>query len=385
MVIGLGQVAAQTDQKPGVSFETDIRPILESQCVRCHGPDEPEGDVRIDLPESAMEFIEPGDAKNSDLIELLVTDDEETMMPPPDEGGPLDESDIRLIMTWIDEGAHWPVGLVLQDPEKQAGAIQADSIGIQTDSENSTGDQSLTEQSNVVSGETADPTGGKKFNGAQLADQANGAQNPVGNAAMPRSTKLIRGIGKLHPAAVHMPLGLLMAAGLFALLSLRGSYVMSDCAYYCLWLGALTGVIACLTGWWFTLTEPPREYVSTFDDLLNQNHKVFWHRTSALLCTIFALVLALFAASARNRDPDDGVGWKLGLILLAVGMGFVGHQGGKLSWRPSHYDELYEALGEYIPGLFETKQNVRDQQDVAGDVADDPVMGATSEESKADE
>ena len=309
-VVVCGELVAQGEGQT-VDFANDIRPILESSCVRCHGEKEPEGGYRIDIQDEALEYVEPGDAEASDFYEYLVTDDEEMLMPPPDDGGPLDDSDIRLIKTWIDEGAHWPDGIVLKDPEAQADETD------ETDSSNAT--------------DSIDPTDPEE------------ESDPY---------KVYRALGSLHPAAVHLPVGLLLAAGLFAFLSLRGNFVMSDCAYYCLWLGTLGAIAACLTGWWFTLSEYPQEVVNQFEDITNQDHKLFWHRASGIITTVFALLLTLFASSARNRDPDDGMGWKLGAILLAIGIGLVGHQGGDLTWKASHYKELKEVIGEYVPGLM---------------------------------
>ena len=151
--------------------------------------------------------------------------------------------------------------------------------------------------------------------------------------------RIYNAIGSLHPAAVHLPIGLLLAAGFFALLSLRGNFVMSDCAYYCLWLGALTAIAATASGWWFSPMEK-RGTVVVFADLFDMDQKVFWHRTGALIVTAAALLLAIFAAGARNRDPDDGMMWKLGLILLACGIGWVGHTGGELHYPSDHYKDL---------------------------------------------
>ena len=53
---------------------------------------------------------------------------------------------------------------------------------------------------------------------------------------------------------------------------------------------------------------------------------------SALISTIFGLLLALFAMSARAKDPDEGATWKLGAIILAAGIGYVGMTGGKLQF-----------------------------------------------------
>ena len=327
LVCLFGCLVNAQDETKTVDFKNDIKPILESNCVSCHSEKEPEGGYRVDIRDEALEYVESGDAEASEFYEYLVTDDEDALMPPADEGGPLDDSDIRLIKTWINEGASWPAGVVLQDPE---------SIG-----------------------EEVDPNAVVEEEGPNV----------------------YRAIGTLHPAAIHLPLGLLFGAGLFGFLSLRGNFVMSDCAYYCLWLGTLGAIIACLTGWWFTLTEFPQEAVASFEDLTNQDHKLFWHRTSALVVTVFALLLALFASSARNRDPDDGVGWKLGAMVLALGIALVGHQGGELTWKASHYDELKEIVDEYVPGLFSEDDDGEETVEDATDPDPNDELGDESAET----
>lgn len=327
-------VAGQESGK--VNFTNDILPILESNCVSCHGPEDPKGGYRIDNRDEALDYIETGDAENSEFYQYLISDNEEEMMPPPDEGGPLDDSDIALIKTWINEGAAWPEGLTL---------------AVAQDGSDDIGDVSTT-------------TGEDKDQGPNI----------------------YRAIGTLHPAAIHLPIGLLLAAGFFALLSLRGNFIMSDCAYYCLWLGTFGAVIACLTGWWFVLDQHPSEYVSDFDGLQDMSHKLFWHRTSGLAATLFALLLALFAASARNRDPDDGVAWKLGLILLAAGIGYVGHQGGKLTWKASHYDELYEVIDQFVPGFIPQEEaDESDSNDANAETKEMDSQELEAQDSKEDE
>ncbi len=349
LAIAYGQACGQTEQTK-VNFANDIRPILESNCLRCHGPDEEEGGFRVDDRDQVLEQIEPGDAEISDFYDYLVTDDEDLLMPPPDDGGPLDDSDIRLVKNWINEGANWPAEIQLLESGKAEEAVPAGEAEPNISSE--------------------DPP----------------QQTPEKTTIGPDKPNVWRAIGLLHPASVHLPAGLLMAAGLFALLSLRGNFVMSDCAYYCLWLGTITAVAACLTGWWFVLSEYPRETVASFDDLRNTDHRVFWHRTTAIIATVLSVFLSLFAASARNRDPDDGVAWKLGLILLAIFIGFVGHLGGKLTWKPSHYDELFEVIQEYVPGMAaDQKPDLRpvETKTEAIEGAEPEGTGETSSESEA--
>jgi hypothetical protein len=118
---------------------------------------------------------------------------------------------------------------------------------------------------------------------------------------------------------------------------------------------------------------------------LNQQQDIFWHRTSALVCTAFAILLCLFAAGARARDPDDGVMWKIGLMVLAVGICFSGHKGGELTHGKDLYKDLNGIFESIIPmDLFGGGEaDVPPQDDASTD-----KTGATSEETnkaKADD
>lgn len=76
---------------------------------------------------------------------------------------------------------------------------------------------------------------------------------------------------------------------------------------------------------------------------------MFWHRITGIGATVFAVILALFAASSRNKDPDDGLMWKLALILLACGIGFVGKTGGELTYGKDHYKDIYALYETFFP------------------------------------
>lgn len=339
-----------------VSFERDIKPILENHCINCHGPEKEEG-TRLDIRDDAMDYIEVGDSENSPFYEHLISEDEEEIMPPPDEENPLSVEQITLVKTWIDEGADWPDGIEVVDAQILEKEDPIDDV---------TGD--VTDE---VADEVADEVMDDVVDDKPVKNQANVVDNTLWNA-----------IGSLHPAAVHLPIGLLLAAGLFALFSIRGNFVMSDCAYYCLWLGTIGACVACVTGWWFCDMEN-RDTVAVLGDLLNQEHDVFWHRTSAIVCTAFAVLLCLFAAGARAKDPDDGVLWKLGLMILAAGIAFTGHKGGELTHGKDLYKDLSNLFETIIPmDAFGGGEAAPEQN---GDVDAMDKTGETSEESqKAD-
>ena len=354
-VIHGNPLAANGQSSDAVDFVTTIKPILEQHCLKCHGEKDPKN-FRIDIKDEAMGYIAENSADDSDLYQVLVTDDEEMLMPPPDAKNPLAEEQIQSIKTWINQGAEWPDDAVfVSAPAPEATNQAAD------DSEN-----------------TADSG----------ADEVLPA--PVVN---PDTQRLLNAVGSLHPAAIHLPIGLLLGAGLFALFSLRGNFVMSDCAYYCLWLGTVGAVIACLTGWWAS-PMANKGTVLVIDDLWNMKQPVFWHRTSAFAVTAFAFLLGLFAASARSRDPDDGMIWKLGCILLAAGIGFVGHEGGELTHGKHHYDAINSIGAEMFPGLYgvkpeEQKQDPPTPGDAANTAEESPSadgdqdadLGKTSDET----
>ncbi len=335
-------VSAQ-DAVENVDFVKSVKPILEKYCVSCHGEIDPDS-FRIDIKDEAMDYLVEGSSDDSDIYLVMVSEDEDELMPPPDEENPMAENEIELIKAWIDQGADWPDGVKLSPV-----STETDDVETQSPDEPSAPGKSA---SDVKPTPADGPKSGKK---EEAVPEVN-----------PKTQRVYNAIGSLHPAVIHLPIGLLLAAGLFALFSLRGNFVMSDCAYYCLWLGALGSIAACITGWWFS----PMENVGTvneFNDLFNQDHRVFWHRTSGLIVTAIAFLLALFAAGARNRDPDDGVMWKLGLILVACGIGWVGHEGGELTHGKHLYDDLKAIVSDFMPGTMEEEKPAEDAESKAGD------------------
>lgn len=358
LLIPVKQLTAQ-DAEP-VDFVEQIQPIFEQHCVRCHGEVDPEN-MRMDQRDEVMDYLEANDAENSLLYELIISEDDDRM-PPPDENDPLSKEEIALVARWIDEGATWPDGLQLKD--RYTG--QQNESDVAENQDDPLNEQEATAQTSEKKGDA--PVAVPSDLPAQPAKRKKNDKDVVYWA-----------VGSLHPAVVHLPIGLLMAAGLFGLLGLRGNFVMSDCAYYCLWLGTLGCVAACITGWWFS----PMAKVGTvaqFSDLWDQEQRVFWHRTASLIVTIVALLLALYAAGARNRDPDDGVLWKLGLVLLAIGIGWTGHKGGELTHGKHHYKYLKQLMNSVFPMDEKVKPEQADQG--VEDAAKDADATGTVEEQE---
>jgi len=101
-----GARGESTPQK--IDYRRDIEPILSVNCLRCHGPDEHEGGLRLDVKDRFLQggdngpVIEPGKGADSELVRRVSTDDTDERMPP--EGKPLSGKQIALLRAWIDDG-----------------------------------------------------------------------------------------------------------------------------------------------------------------------------------------------------------------------------------------------------------------------------------------
>lgn len=111
---------ATLEQRPRVDFVTDIQPILELNCVRCHNPESHKADLRLDTRELAFTSgdnapsIVPFQPEKSSLYTFTVLDPEhDSFMPPKGKGDPLPKEKTELLKAWIEQGAPWPDGVTL--------------------------------------------------------------------------------------------------------------------------------------------------------------------------------------------------------------------------------------------------------------------------------
>lgn len=93
-----------------IHFASDIWPILEQNCVDCHGPDKQEGDLRLDSREGMLneDYIlgEAGDALTSELyFRVSMPEGDPDIMPPSDAADPLPEEHQERIKRWVENGA----------------------------------------------------------------------------------------------------------------------------------------------------------------------------------------------------------------------------------------------------------------------------------------
>lgn len=91
--------------KSNVSFQLDIQPILNQECIMCHSPmmgRDP--NLQSGFAYNSLmsgDGITPGDSEGSELMEMLHGGGDNPMPP----GYKISPTKIALIAKWIDEGA----------------------------------------------------------------------------------------------------------------------------------------------------------------------------------------------------------------------------------------------------------------------------------------
>src|SRR5229473_4343470 len=102
-----------------VDFQRDIKSILETNCLACHGPIGPAaGGLRLHTRTAAAKIIVAGKPEQSPLyVSLEIPAGKPGAMPP---GEQLPKAQRALIQKWIAEGAAWPESMVLTKAAKGA-------------------------------------------------------------------------------------------------------------------------------------------------------------------------------------------------------------------------------------------------------------------------
>ena len=102
--------------KTGVTYATDIKPIFDTSCVKCHTGDKPKAHLHMDTLEGVLKgtkhgkIVTAGDSANSLLVKAVAhaLPDQDGWMPPQHNKAGIKELTpdlIGLIRAWIDEGA----------------------------------------------------------------------------------------------------------------------------------------------------------------------------------------------------------------------------------------------------------------------------------------
>ena len=139
---------------------------------------------------------------------------------------------------------------------------------------------------------------------------------------------VLEAFGRLHPLAVHLPIGLVIGA--FLVEALRSVQRRPDASAFtpvALWIAALGAAFSSVTGWVFA------EGNGSGDDL-------FWHRWLGVIASGALVALAAMASRAsgadRNRAAQATPAVRGGLLAVTALVAWVGHLGGNMVWGTNH-------------------------------------------------
>jgi uncharacterized membrane protein len=259
-----------------IDFARDVAPIFRKRCAECHEGDKAKNGFLIGDREAVLGFVTPGSAADSSLWTDYL------MAPPPKAGepnlrmppdGPLAPGELAVLKLWMDEGADWPEGKTLGDKPAETAVIDA-------------------------------------------------SNKPA----------WFRAIGFMHPAIVHFPIALLIIAAV----SVLASYVLGDrysqFAFNCLVLGFLFSIATAVMGWSFAESRGYGDWTKMISTKSTEEESsLFLHRWVGSAVAIVGLIVVI--AGWRNRQPDGtrpGHFWRIGTLVLAMLVGWVGHEGGEL-------------------------------------------------------
>ncbi len=124
--------------------------------------------------------------------------------------------------------------------------------------------------------------------------------------------RLLSWLGSFHPAVVHIPIGLFLAALIGeALLLTTGQPTYAAIVRYCIWIGALGAFLAVPLGWFnagFQLTDT-KEFVTL-------------HRWIGTTVALWSVLLLFILEATKNGSSRT-----LFRVILLIGVGLVSFNG----------------------------------------------------------
>lgn len=108
-----------------VDFNREIKPILEANCLACHGDEKPKGKLRLITRDDALKggdngaALVPGQPTKSPLYtSTILPQEDDNVMPPAKKNSRLSKEQTTLLHDWIAQGAKWPEGVALKQVTK---------------------------------------------------------------------------------------------------------------------------------------------------------------------------------------------------------------------------------------------------------------------------
>ncbi len=142
------------------------------------------------------------------------------------------------------------------------------------------------------------------------------------------STAWLQALGRFHVVIVHFPIALLLVAALVETWRMvRRAPGPSPTAIACLWLGAISAIVAALFGWFHS------EFAQFSGEQLTTERFHQWFGIAAAALA----VVALLALLARKRTLRP---YRFATIACALLVGAAGHFGGTLTHGDAYLTEL---------------------------------------------
>jgi len=102
-------------KKEGLTFDKDIKPLIQNSCLKCHGPEKPKSKYRVDSREAFIKggesdeaAVVPGKSEKSPVVHYVADLVEDMEMPPTDKRDKypkMTAEQIGILRAWIDQGA----------------------------------------------------------------------------------------------------------------------------------------------------------------------------------------------------------------------------------------------------------------------------------------
>ena len=118
-----------------VDFVKEIKPLIESSCIKCHSGPKPKGGLSMETLAGLVKggnegmALVPGKSADSKIFTFMTLPKTDDMRMPPD-GEPLAKAVSDKMKAWIDEGAKWPEGVVIKGPTKEKPKVTVDDTGL---------------------------------------------------------------------------------------------------------------------------------------------------------------------------------------------------------------------------------------------------------------
>lgn len=136
-LLAIAWLSTSLNAKAAVDFTSEIQPLLEISCVKCHGEDVDKGGLRLHTREA---FLEGGDSgplfKSDELDEALLLhrvalpDEDNEVMPPKGKAPRLTPEQTAKLREWLAEGAAWPEGVALAEKDPDSLITPKDAEGL---------------------------------------------------------------------------------------------------------------------------------------------------------------------------------------------------------------------------------------------------------------